>query len=100
MHPTRFGVLIFGALLLIAAQIGDAEAGPLKRGARRGEAVTQGSLIPRDRAAAIARSATGGRVLNIQMMRGQRPRYKIKMLLDGRRVRSLGIDAHSGAILK
>ena len=58
------------------------------------------SLISRDRAAAVARSATGGRVLKVQLKRGDRPQYVIKMLLDGKRVRQVAVDARTGTLLK
>ena len=118
-------VLFFCLLSLTAAQISDVEAargdrdhrrGDPKaqqyqksrdrdsarrnRGPRRGEPKAQQSLISRDRAAAIARSATGGRVLNVQMTRGGRPQYRVKVLVEGKRVRSVGVDARSGAILR
>ena len=64
------------------------------------DASDRGSLISRDRAAAVARSATGGRVLKVQLKRGDRPQYVIKMLLDGKRVRQVAVDARTGALLK
>lgn len=78
----------------------DVEAGPGKKADRSSRAEAPGSSISREQAAAIARSATGGRVLNIQLMRGNRPMYSVKMLLDGKRVRTLGVDARTGAILR
>lgn len=59
----------------------------------------QSGLISSDRAAAVARSATGGRVLNISLKRKGAPRYRVKVLLDGKRVRTIEVDARSGALL-
>jgi uncharacterized membrane protein YkoI len=53
--------------------------------------------ISRDRAASIARSATGGRVLRVDR-RGSS--YRVKVLVDGKRVRTVGVDARSGAVSK
>jgi uncharacterized membrane protein YkoI len=55
----------------------------------------QGVSISRDQAAAIARSATGGQVLSVDL-RGSA--YRVKVLLDGKRVRTVGVDARSGAV--
>lgn len=51
--------------------------------------------ISRDQAAAIARSLTGGRVLSVKL-KGNR--YRIKVLVNGERVRTLSIDARTGAV--
>jgi uncharacterized membrane protein YkoI len=87
-------------LSLSMTPIAHLEAARANRGAGNGEFKAQGSPISPDRAAAIARSATGGRVLDIRLQRGKRSRYRVKMLLDGKRVRSMDVDAFSGAILK
>lgn len=96
----RSGVLFLCLLYLSTAQIGDVEAARGNKAARGADAKGEQSLISRDRAAAIARSANSGRVLNIRLKRGKRPQYRVKMLLDGKRVRNVGVDARSGAILK
>lgn len=59
-------------------------------------AAAQGS-IGRDEAAAIARSATDGRVLSVdpQQRRG-RLIYRVKVLLKGGRVRVVIIDGQTG----
>jgi uncharacterized membrane protein YkoI len=95
-----FRVLIVCLLSSGIAQIGDAEAAKPRRGAQSANVKAQESLISRDRASAIARSATGGRVLNINLMQGKRPQYRVKVLVNGNRVRTLGVDARSGAIIK
>ena len=52
--------------------------------------------ISADRAAAIARDATGGRVLKVQR-KGKV--YQVRVLLDGERVRNVKVDARSGRVL-
>jgi len=39
-------------------------------------------------------------VLNIQMTSGGRPKDRGKGLVEGKRVRSVGVDARSGAIIR
>lgn len=51
--------------------------------------------ISRDRAAEIARNAAGGRVLSVKLKGGT---YRVKMLLDGERVRTVRIDARTGKL--
>lgn len=101
MHArSRFRALFICLLAASTALVCDVSAARGKKADQSSAAKTQESLISRDRAAAIASSATGGRVLNIDLKRGKRPKYKVKMLLDGKRVRSVTVDARSGAILK
>ncbi len=101
MHaPTRFRLFFFCLLFLSTLLMGNAEAARGKKAHQGANTKAQASLISRDRATAIARSATGGRVLNIRLKRGKRPKYKVKMLLDGKRVRNVSVDARSGAIIK
>ncbi len=52
--------------------------------------------ISRDEAAAIARGATGGRVLSVELKGGKT--YRVKVLLNDERVRTLRIDARTGAL--
>jgi uncharacterized membrane protein YkoI len=82
------------------ALVSNVEAARGGRPDRGASAKEQQSLISRERAASIARSATGGRVLKIRLERGKRPQYRVKVLLGEKRVRSIGVDARSGAILK
>ena len=96
----RFAVLVFVSLSLSLGLPYDVEAARGKKADKGSHAGGKESFISRDRAAAIARSATGGRVLTIQLKRGNRPRYSVKMLLDGKRVRKVSVDARTGAILK
>jgi hypothetical protein len=48
------------------------------------------------RAAAIAATRTGGRVLDVQLQGGQRPRYRVRILVGGQRVRTVTVDAVTG----
>lgn len=47
-------------------------------------------------AASIAASRTGGRVLDVQLQDGNRPRYRVRVLLGGERVRTVTVDAVTG----
>lgn len=58
----------------------------------------EADLISADRAAEIARSATGGRVLAVERRRDGRPWFRVKVLVDGERVRYVAVDAVSGRI--
>lgn len=60
--------------------------------ARNADAVS----ISREQAAAIARDATGGRVLSVELQGGRT--WRVKVLLDGKRVRTVRVDARSGAV--
>ena len=51
--------------------------------------------ISSDRAAAIARDATGGRVLKVKRKNGV---YQVRVLLDGERVKNVKVDARTGRI--
>lgn len=55
-------------------------------------------LISADRAAEIARSATGGRVLAVERRGNGRPWFRVKVLVDGERVRYVAVDAVTGRI--
>lgn len=54
--------------------------------------------VSADRAAQIARSATGGRVLAVERRGDGRPWYRVKVLVDGERVRYVAVDAATGRI--
>lgn len=58
----------------------------------------EADLISADRAAEIARSATGGRVLAVERRRDGRPWFRVKVLVDGERVRYVAVDAVTGRI--
>lgn len=51
--------------------------------------------ISRNEAAQIARRASGGRVLGVEL-RGNR--YFVRVLVDGKRVRTVKVDARTGAV--
>lgn len=51
--------------------------------------------ISRDQAAAIARGAVGGRVLRVELSDS---RYRVKLLVDGERVRTVQVDARTGQL--
>jgi len=57
---------------------------------------SQVKLISADQAAAIARRSTGGRVLSVNLRRGKRPVYRVKVLVNSERVRTVTIDARNG----
>ena len=63
---------------------------------RQSEAPVQ--LISSDRAAQIAQSSTGGRVLSVKLRKGKRPVYQVKVLMDAKRVRTVNVDARTGSI--
>ena len=55
--------------------------------------------IDPDRAAAIARARTGGRVLDVRPVpNGGRQSYAVRLLLDAGRVRTVVIDGQSGQL--
>lgn len=60
--------------------------------------VQREDLISRDRAADIARSRTGGRVLRVDLRNGDRPWYRVRVLIDGEYVRTVAVDARSGRL--
>lgn len=56
------------------------------------------AAITPDRAAEIARRATGGRVLRVDRRGNGHGRYRVKVLVDGQRVRHVVVDAQSGRV--
>ncbi len=60
--------------------------------------VQREGLISRDRAADIVRSRTGGRVLRVDLHNGDRPWYRVRVLIDGEHVRTVAVDARSGRL--
>jgi uncharacterized membrane protein YkoI len=66
---------------------------------RLAQADSAGVQISRERAAALAASRTGGRVLDVRLQRGARPVYRVKVLVSGERVRTVRVDAATGAVL-
>ena len=52
-----------------------------------------------DRAAAIARANTGGRVLDVRLIADENPRsYAVRLLVDPGRVRTVVVDSRSGEL--
>lgn len=97
MGSGSIGAAIVAAILLAGLPLVPAAAAdplpPLARSEHR-----EGLISP-DRAAAAARQATGGRVLRVDLHGGGRPWYRVKVLVDGERVRSVRVDARSGRVL-
>jgi uncharacterized membrane protein YkoI len=95
MLNERRGVAALIALTLAVSLA----AGPVhgKDHKRRGQRTQLAQAeISADRAAAIARNATGGRVLKVQRKNGV---YQVRVLLDGERVRNVSVDARTGRVL-
>lgn len=91
------GVLL-GAILLLAGSAAPVEAAPA-RYAQADQSGARSVQISRDRAAAIAAARTGGRVLDVSLRGGSRPRYRVRVLISEERVRTITIDARTGEIL-
>lgn len=57
--------------------------------------------VSADQAAALVRAQSGGRILGLRLeSRAQPPVYRVKVLLDGGRVRVYRVDASTGKILQ
>ena len=83
-------------ILLIVAALSLA-SGPAQAGSHKGGNGSESSAqISADRAAAIASKATGGRVLKVER-KGKV--YRVRVLLDGERVRNVSVDANTGRVL-
>ncbi|MDP6435951.1 MAG: hypothetical protein QF790_07795 [Gammaproteobacteria bacterium] len=65
------------------------------RGNNADRFIARPEYISRDKAASIAKNATGGRVLSVERKGRQ---YRVKVLLKGERVRTLRIDARTGKL--
>lgn len=60
----------------------------------------QTALLDRNAAAALVRSATGGRVLGVRLANANGTVvYQVKVLLQGGRVRVIRVDAQTGQLL-
>ena len=95
MFSGRFGVaamLVLTATLSLAAA--SVDAGQHKR--QSNGASSSAAMISPDRAAAVARGATGGRVLKVDRKGNV---YRVRLLLDGQRVRNVKVDARTGRLL-
>ena len=102
MTPTRAIVLPFAALLalLAGAQVKAFTPPELLRVRVAAPLVAvQGGDVGPAAAAAAARRATGGRVLNVNGRRsGDQTIYRVKVLLPGGRVRTVTVDGGSGQV--
>ena len=87
------------SVVLLAACVLAVPAAEAARGERARAWRVQASdvAVSRDHAAAVARSATGGRVLSVSLSNGSRPFYRVKVLVNGR-VRHVRVDARTGSI--
>lgn len=57
--------------------------------------------VSADEAAAVVRAASGGRILDVRLTGdSKRPIYRVKVLLDGGRVRVYHVDASNGRLLE
>ncbi len=84
-------------VLLAACLLAGSPAEASRGGARAWRVQASDVAVSRDRAAAVARSATGGRVLSVSLKNGSQPWYRVKVLVNGR-VRHVRVDARTGAI--
>lgn len=86
------------AALLAGAVAVDAEA----RALRSHTVLAQASpTVSADAAAERVRAESGGRILDVRLEHGPRgPVYRVKVLLEGGRVRIYRVDANSGRILQ
>lgn len=102
-RPGRGAMKRAGAALVLAALCATglaaaADAAGMGRNLLLAQSV--GSGVSADEAAAMVRSASGGRILGVRRVnRGGGPAYEVKVLLDGGRVRIYVVDAQSGQIL-
>ena len=97
---TRFSVLVL-VTVTGSASFSPAFANPkFSLGHKHSLLAAQGT-VSRDQAAATARSATGGRVLSVdsQQRRG-RLVYRVKVLLQGGRVRVVNVDGQTGELTR
>jgi len=94
----RRGMRIQGLMLVMLTALSTGVPGVAGLGVVRPAAAEETASISADRAAEIARSATGGRVLSVERRRNDRPWYRVKVLVDGERVRYVGVDAVTGRI--
>ena len=57
--------------------------------------------VSADQAAALVRAQSGGRILDLRLESGAGgPVYRVKVLLDGGRVRVYRVDASNGRVLE
>ena len=96
----RAGALVFAVLMAVMAAVAaaDAHAG---KASRRPLLAQSPPAVSADQAAATVRAASGGRILDVRLdSRSQPPIYRVKVLLEGGRVRVYRVDASNGRILE
>ena len=93
---------IFASVLAFSLALGapgaEAARGDRARSDQPRKGQSQDVAISRDRAARIAQSVTGGRVLSVKLRGNGHPSYYVKVLTEGGRVRTVAVDAGSGAV--
>lgn len=94
----RGGLRAMMPVLVLLSALPVAPAGATDSAPVRLAQAEQADLISADRAAEIVRSATGGRVLAVERRRDGRPWFRVKVLIDGERVRYVAVDAVTGRI--
>lgn len=94
----RGGLRAAVTVLVMLAALSMMPAGAAGFSAVRLAQAQEADLISADRAAEIVRSATGGRVLAVERRRNDRPWYRVKVLVEGERVRYVAVDARTGRI--
>jgi len=98
MTNERRGVIALIAIILAVSLISaSANAGPRHLQAQTEQST--GARISRDQAASAARKATGGLVLKVQLEGKNKSVYRVRVLLEGERVRTVRVDAQTGRVL-
>ncbi len=96
MTNERRGITAFVAIILAMSLVSASlNAGP--RYAQTQAEQAAGGRISRDQAAAAARKATGGLVLKVKLE--GKEIYRVRVLLEGERVRTVRVDARTGRVL-
>lgn len=88
--------VMLASLLALAPVSGPAEA--RSHFAQMHRVQADAVRLSRDEAAAIAQRRTGGRVLSVNLQRNGRPVYRVKLLIEGERVRTVAVDAQTGQL--
>jgi len=91
----RYANAIAAAILALVVSL--AAVTPAQAGGHTGSGIGNDFVVPisADRAAAIAANATGGRVLKVERKGSV---YKVRVLLEGQRVRNVSVDARTGKL--
>ena len=92
-----FSYLILAGALCLNVVTSTTYAGELRL-AQNNSGATKAKLIPAQQAAKVARQSTGGRVLSVKLRKGKRPVYRVRVLLNSRRVKTVIVDAINGMI--